>query len=86
MAVKRTKVKKPEFNYEVMTDGKMSYHKQLDGKYLQVGSSTKRTVEMWFAAGVRLLPTVKFVNESVSTEFDSSKDKVKDIGVMPEVK
>ena len=82
MAVKRTKVKKTELNYDVMTDGKFSYHIQSDGKYLQVGSSTKRTIDMWRAYGYCLAPTIKYNDSTVPTEFDSSKDKVKDIGVM----
>lgn len=86
MAVKRTKVKKTELNYDVMTDGLHSYQKQSNGTYLQVGSSTKRTIQSWNASGFRLVPTTKIVEETVPTSFDSSKDKVKDFGVMPEVK
>ena len=58
MATRKTvkTVEKKINNLDVMTDGKFSYHKQSDGTYLQVGSVTKRTIEMWFAYGYILKP------------------------------
>lgn len=57
MAAKKiVKTEPKKINDEVMTDGLNSYHKQPDGRYLQVGGCTKMTVDMWFAYGIILKP------------------------------